>query len=91
MKTERTITGRRAVVALGLALIAATAAFGALLGATLPGRTGLEEISVLTVAVSVSPATLGVYGAVAMSVLLGSLWLVVGVLSRFDEDAVDRP
>ncbi|SEQ56127.1 DUF7520 family protein [Natrinema salaciae] len=85
---DRTITGRNAVIGLGLALVAATAAFGALLGATLPARTGLEEITVLGVAVPVSPLTLAVYGAVAVGALLIPFGLVVGILSRFDDDAM---
>ncbi|MGQ3412255.1 DUF7520 family protein [Natrinema sp. LN54] len=87
MSSDRRITGRSAIAGLGLALVAATAAFGALLGATLPGRTGLEEITVLAVAVPVTPLTLGVYGAVAVAALLGVLGLVIGILSQFDEDA----
>ncbi|WP_222919734.1 hypothetical protein [Natrinema sp. SYSU A 869] len=87
MLDARTIAGRRAVVALAIALVAATAAFGALLGATLPARTGLEEITVRSITVPVSPVTLAVYGAVAMGVLLVTLGLVVTVLSRFDEGA----
>lgn len=83
------MTGRSAVAGLGLTLVAASAAFGALLGATLPARTGLEQIAVLSVSVPVSPVSLAVYGAVATSALLATLWLVVGVLSRFDTDAVD--
>ncbi|WP_226041277.1 hypothetical protein [Natrinema sp. DC36] len=88
MIDDRTIGGRGAVAGLGLALIAATAAFGALLGATLPGYTGLEEIVVYTLAVPVSPLTLAVYGAVAVGTLLASLGIVVNVFSRFDDDAL---
>lgn len=87
MRTDRTIRGRGAVVALGLALVAAAAAFGALLGATLPGRTGLEEIAVFAVTVPVSPLSLAVYGGLAVAALLATCGLVVGVLSRFDDDA----
>lgn len=88
MTDERTIAGRGAVASLGLALVVATAAFGALLGATLPDYTGLETITIGTVAVAVSPLSLAAYGAVAVGVLLLSLGFVVGVLSRFDDDAV---
>ncbi|ELY70276.1 DUF7520 family protein [Natrinema versiforme] len=87
MSSDRRITGRNAIAGLGLALIVATAAFGALLGATLPARTGLEEISVLTISVPVSPLTLGIYGAVAVGAVLLSLLLVVRILSRFDAEA----
>ncbi|WP_143067669.1 DUF7520 family protein [Natrinema salifodinae] len=89
MFDDRTMAGRGVVVGLGLALVAATAAFGAVLGATLPGRTGLEEITVLTLAVPVSPVTLAIYGAVAVGGLLIAIGAVVRVLSRFDEDAVE--
>lgn len=87
MPDDRRIAGRSAIAGLGLALIVATAAFGALLGATLPGRTGLEKITVLTVAVPVSPLTLGIYGAVSVGVVLLSLLLVVRTVSRFDAEA----
>ncbi|QCS43210.1 hypothetical protein [Natrinema versiforme] len=86
MSSDRRITGRNAIAGLGLALVAATAAFGAVLGATLPGRTGLEEITVLAVAVPVTPLTLGVYGAVSVGVVLLSLLLVVRTLSQFDAE-----
>ncbi|WP_226481459.1 DUF7520 family protein [Natrinema amylolyticum] len=85
MLDARTIAGRRAVVALAIALVTATAAFGALLGATLPARTGLEEITVRSIVVPVSPVTLAVYGAVAVGALLVMLGLVVVGLSRFDD------
>ncbi|QLK25778.1 hypothetical protein HYG81_17125 [Natrinema zhouii] len=90
MIDDSRMTGRSAVAGLGLALVTASAAFGALLGATLPARTGLEEIAVLSVAIPVSPVSLAVYGAVATSALLASLWVAIVVLSRFDEDAVER-
>ncbi|WP_226005698.1 DUF7520 family protein [Natrinema salinisoli] len=88
MFDDERVAGRRAVAGLGLALIAATAAFGALLGATLPGRTGLEEISILAVAVPVTPFTLAIYGALAVGSVLATLGIVVIVLSRFDENGV---
>lgn len=88
MIDDRAIAGRGVVVSLGLALVAATAAFGAVLGATLPAYTGLERITVLTVAVPVSALTLAVYGAVAIGTLLVAFGIVVGVLSRFDDEAV---
>jgi hypothetical protein len=84
---DERVTGPRAVAGLGLALIAATAAFGALLGATLPDRTGLEEITVLAVTVPVTPFTLAVYGALAVGGVLVALWIVVIALSRFDQHA----
>lgn len=76
------------VVGLGLALVAATAAFGAVLGYALPARTGLEEIVVLGTAVPVTPVTLALYGGASVGVALGLLFLVVQVLSLFDERAV---
>ncbi|MDF9745307.1 DUF7520 family protein [Natrinema salsiterrestre] len=88
MFDDERVGGRRAVAGLGLALIAATAAFGALLGATLPDRTGLEELTVLAVTVPVTPLTLAAYGAAAVGGVLATLGTVVLVLSRFDENGV---
>ena len=88
MTDDREFGGRRAVVGLCLALIAATAAFGAVLGYALPRRTGLEEMVVLGTAVPVTPVTFAVYGGVTVGVLLLTFLLVVQAISRFDEHAV---
>ncbi|WP_408959002.1 hypothetical protein [Natrinema sp. 74] len=88
MSDDRRIAGRGVVASLGLALIAATAAFGAVLGATLPDQLGVTEIVLLTVVVPISPLTLAVYGAVAMGTALATAVLVVEAASQFDEDAV---
>ncbi|WP_310904952.1 hypothetical protein [Natrinema sp. 1APR25-10V2] len=69
-------------MSLGLALVAATAAFGALLGATLPTQMGVNEITLFTIAVPVSPLTLAAYGAVAMGIALTTAGLVVHAVSR---------
>ena len=76
------------VVGLCLALIAATAAFGAVLGYALPRWAGLAELAVLRTAVPVTPATLAVYGSVTIGVFLVTFLLVVQAISRFDENAV---
>ena len=76
------------VVGLCLALIAAIAAFGAVLGYALPRWTGLEELVVLGATVPVTPATLAVYGGVTVGVFLVTFLLVVQAMSRFDENAV---
>uniref|UniRef100_A0A7D5KG20 Cox cluster protein n=1 Tax=Natrinema halophilum TaxID=1699371 RepID=A0A7D5KG20_9EURY len=88
MVGDRTIGGRTTVASLGLALIVATAAFGALLGATLPNFRSVDEISLLVITAPISPLTLAVYGAVAMGSFLVALGYVVQILSRFDDDAV---
>jgi len=79
---SRRLTGRCVVASLGLALVIATAAFGALLGATLPTQMGVTEIALLTIAIPVSPLTLAVYGAVAMGIALATAGLVVHAVSR---------
>lgn len=81
--------GRRVVAALALALVAATAAFGAVLGFVLPERTGLEEVVVLETAFAVSPASFALYGAVTVAAFLATLVLVVRAISRFDEHALE--
>ena len=88
MTSHRELGGRRAVVGLGLALVAATAAFGAVLGYALPAWGGLEEFTVLGTAVPVTPATFALYGGVTIGVFLATLLLVVQAISRFDENAV---
>lgn len=85
---DRELGGRRVVVGFVAALIAVTAAFGALLGYVLPAWTGLEEIAVLEMVVPVSPVTFGLYGGVTIGVFLVTLLVVVQVISRFDENAV---
>ncbi|WP_254528987.1 DUF7520 family protein [Natrinema gelatinilyticum] len=83
--TDRTVGGRTVVAGLGLALVAATAAFGALLGATLPRHLGVEEMSLFALAIPITPLTFAVYGAAAMGSMLLAVGLVVRVLSRFDD------
>jgi hypothetical protein len=82
------LEGRRIVISLGLALVAATAAFGAILGYALPARSGLEAVTVLGITFVVSPATFALYGAVAVGTFIATLVLVLEVVSRFDENAV---
>ncbi|WP_306057316.1 DUF7520 family protein [Natronococcus wangiae] len=84
----RTLEGQRLVLALGLALVAVTAAFGALLGYALPALSGLEEVTVFGVAFVVSPATFALYGGATVGAFLVTLLLVVRAVSEFDEHAV---
>ncbi|WP_254522881.1 DUF7520 family protein [Natrinema caseinilyticum] len=86
MLADRTVGGRTAVAGLGLALVAATAAFGALLGATLPRHLGVEDMSLFALAIPITPLTLAVYGAAAMGSVLLTVGLVVRVVSRFDDE-----
>lgn len=85
----RLLEGRRIVLTLGFTLVLATAVFGALLGYTLPTRSGLEEVTVLGITFVVSPATFALYGGVTVSVFLVALLFVVRVASRFDEHALE--
>ncbi|WP_254763621.1 DUF7520 family protein [Natrinema marinum] len=82
MSDDRRLTGRGVVASLGLALVAATAAFGAILGATLPTHMDVTEITLLAITVPVSPLTLAIYGAVAMGAGLVAAGLVVHAVSR---------
>lgn len=83
----RTFGGERLVLTLGLALVLATAAFGALLGYVLPAQSGLGEVTVLGIRFVVSPVTFALYGGVSVGVFLVTLLLVVRAVSRFDEHA----
>ena len=71
-----------------LALSAATAAFGAVLGYALPAWSGLETITVLERSIPATPITFALYGGVSVALVLAVLLLVVTVLSRFDDEAV---
>ncbi|MFC4437137.1 MULTISPECIES: DUF7520 family protein [Natrialbaceae] len=85
----RTLEGRRIVLTLGLALVLATAVFGALLGYALPVQSGLEEVTVLGITFVVSPATFALYGGVSVGTFLATLLFVVRGVSRFDEHALE--
>ncbi|WP_238709380.1 DUF7520 family protein [Natronorubrum halophilum] len=88
MTDEIELGGRRVVAGLVCALVAVTAAFGAVLGYALPARTDLEEIVVLEMAVPVTPVTFALYGGVSVGFFLVTFLLVVHAISRFDDDAV---
>lgn len=88
MTADRELGGRRVVAGLVLALVVATAAFGAILGYALPAWTGLEEIAILGLSVPVTPVTFALYGGVTVGLFLVSFLLVVQVISRFDDNAV---
>ncbi|MFC4544614.1 hypothetical protein ACFO5R_22020 [Halosolutus amylolyticus] len=83
----RSLAGRRVVVGLGLALVAVTAAFGAVLGYALPARSGIETLAVAGVSVPVSPVTMALYGVLAVGTLLAVGLLALHIVSRFDENA----
>lgn len=82
-------TGRRVVIGGGVALVALTSLFGAVLGVVIPARTGLEETTVLAIPFQISPLSFALYGGVAMAVFLLTALCVVMALSRFDENAVE--
>lgn len=84
----RTHGGRRTVLSLSLALVAVTAALGAVLGYALPTQSGVTEMTLLGMSIPVSPITLALYGAVSVGTFLVAALLAVSVVSRFDENAV---
>lgn len=88
MSVDRQLGGRRVVAGLAFALVAVTAAFGAVLGYALPAWADREEITVLEMVVPVTPATFALYGGVTIGVFVVTFLLVVEAVSRFDDDAV---
>lgn len=76
---------RRRAVGLVLGATAAAALLGAAVGYGITIWTGLEAVTVLEMAVPVTPGALALYGGVTVGVFLVTLLLVVQVVSRFDE------
>ena len=87
-KRPRVTDDSRAVVVGGfLAIVAGSGLLGAALGYALPARTGLEEVTVLSIAFAVTPASVALYGVVGVGTFLATLLAVVLVVERFDEAA----
>ncbi|ELY57098.1 hypothetical protein C491_11343 [Natronococcus amylolyticus DSM 10524] len=82
----RSLERRRLAVALGLALVAAAAALGALLGYTIPARTGVEDVTVLEITFVASPTTGALYAGVTVGVFLATLAFVFASIARFEDD-----
>ncbi|MDQ2049870.1 hypothetical protein RBH26_05180 [Natronolimnohabitans sp. A-GB9] len=75
----------RNVVGLVLASVAVAAAVGAAIGYVLPTWAGLEGITVLELVIPISPTAVALYAGVTVGVFLGTLVLVVAVISQFEE------
>jgi hypothetical protein len=85
--------GRRIVVGIYLAVVALAGVFGAAVGVLLPVESGrdIQQASIAGIEFAVTPLNFAVYGVVMVGVALGVLLLAVRFVSRFDDEAVDRP
>ncbi|MDG5760106.1 hypothetical protein QA600_12220 [Natronococcus sp. A-GB1] len=82
----RSLERRRLVVALGLALVTAAAALGALIGYAIPVRTGVEDVTVLGITFVASPTTGALYASVTVGVFLATLAFVFTSIAHLEDD-----
>lgn len=75
----------RNVVGLVLASTVVAAVVGAAIGYALPAWAGLEAITVIELVIPISPTAVALYAGMTVGVFLGTLVLVVAVISRFEE------
>jgi hypothetical protein len=81
----RPLEGRRLVVGLGLAFVAAAAAFGALRGYAIPARTGVEAVTVFEITFVVSPTMGALYAGVTVGVFLATLTFVFASIAHLED------
>ena len=80
--------GRHVVIGGVFTIVAVAGLSGAALGHALSDRTGLEEVTVLSITFTVTPTSLALYGAVAVGTFLATLLVVLTVVSRFDDGTI---
>ena len=82
---DRPLEGRRLVVGLGLALVAASATLGALVGYALSAWRSLEAVTVLEITFVVSPTMGALYAGVAVGVFLVTLAFVFASIAHLED------
>ncbi len=81
-------TGRRIVIGAFVVIVAVSGLLGAALGYTVPARTGLEEVTVLSITFTLTPVSVALYGVVTVGTFLATLFVVVAIVAAFDENAI---
>ncbi len=80
-------SGRAVVLGFFVGLVVVTGLLGAVLGYAVPARTGLEETTLFSRSLPITPLSFALYGAVSVGAGLGVALVVVAVAARFDERA----
>jgi hypothetical protein len=79
---------RRTSIGIGVTLVVAAMAIGALLGELVPSWTGIEAVTVFEITFVLSPAMTGVYAGVGAATFLVTLALVFQTIARLDDRTV---
>ncbi|WP_435348945.1 DUF7520 family protein [Haloarchaeobius sp. HRN-SO-5] len=89
--TDR-LRGRRVVTTVYVAVVALAGVFGAAIGVLLPAENGrdIQEAAFAGIEFAVTPFNFALYGVLMVGVTLGVLLVGVSLVSRYDDDAVEK-
>lgn len=85
MHTDCDVDDRPPIAGRVVAVVAAAALGGAIIGYAVPALTGHEEVSVLELAIPIAPTSVALYAGVAVGVFVVTLLGVFRVIAAFDD------